>query len=595
MVQTRLIRLRWRRQLRKGQRQVEDLSTQAEQGIEEHLFKRFEHLLPVRRFVLSWLGLLLLLIGALVAQNLSLGDYYQTVGTVPGGIYSEGLRGRFTNANPLYATSDADASVSRLIFAGLFRQDAEGNLIGDLASDYTVDPRGTRYVVHLKPHLIWHDGQPLTSADVMFTYHAIQNPDAQSPLQTGWQGIDVSAPDPLTVVFRLPDTLAAFPHNLTNGIVPAHLLAGLPVSSLRSADFNTIHPVGAGPFAWQAVQVTGDGKPQNTGQQIALTPFADYNGGKPKLQKFVIQVFASESSLLRAFKSKQLTAIEGLSERPADLDAKSGVVEHSLPLRAATMVFFKTSSGVLANQPVRQALVQSANVPKIVQRLGYPARLVREPLLTGQLAYDPSLTQPNFDLKAARALLDHEGWVVGKDGFRSKASQPLTFTLIAANTAEYRRVTQQLDQQWRALGVKLILQLQNPADFQSSLNSHSYEAVLNGISIGVDPDVFVYWDSSQADIRASNRLNLSEYKNQTADAALEAGRTRLDPTLRTIKYKPFLQSWQHDAPALGLYQPRVLYLTNGTVSGLSESAITTPTERFNNVHNWQIREARVTN
>jgi len=65
--------------------------------------------------------------------------------------------------------------------------------------------------------------------------------------------------------------------------------------------------------------------------------------------------------------------------------------------------------------------------------------------------------------------------------------------------------------------------------------------------------------------------------------------------LRAIKYKPFLQAWQQDAPALGLYQPRVLYLTNGEVAGLSDATLNTATDRLNNVQNWQIREARVTN
>jgi hypothetical protein len=93
----------------------------------------------------------------------------------------------------------------------------------------------------------------------------------------------------------------------------------------------------------------------------------------------------------------------------------------------------------------------------------------------------------------------------------------------------------------------------------------------------------------------SSHLNLSEYKNTTADAALEAGRTRLDPTLRVIKYKPFLQEWQKDAPAVGLYQPRLLYLTHGPVAGLSQKPISSPTDRFINVDQWQIREAKVTN
>ncbi|HEX7633215.1 MAG TPA: ABC transporter substrate-binding protein, partial [Candidatus Saccharimonadales bacterium] len=200
-----------------------------------------------------------------------------------------------------------------------------------------------------------------------------------------------------------------------------------------------------------------------------------------------------------------------------------------------------------------------------------------------------------FNPKVANALLDAEGWVKGKDGIRTKAGQRLSFTLSSSNTAEYRAVTRQLRQQWKAVGADVRMQLQDSNDFQTTLASHGYDAVLYGISIGVDPDVFVYWDSSQADVRSANRLNLSEYKNTTADTALEAGRTRLDPALRTIKYKPFLQAWQQDSPALGLYQPRLLYLTNGTVAGLNEHSINAATGRFSNVQNWEIRQAKVTN
>jgi peptide/nickel transport system substrate-binding protein len=591
----RLIRLRFRRRIRKGQQQVEDLGAQTEQNIERHLFKRFERLMPVRRFLIGWLGLVLLLIGALVVQNSSLSGYYQTLQAVPGGIYNEGVRGRFTNANPLYATSDADATVSRLVFAGLFTYDQQGKLVGDLASGYTVDARGTTYTVRLKPHLTWQDGRPLTGSDVVFTYQSIQNPDAQSPLQSSWQGISVTAPDARTVVFKLPGELASFPYNLTNGIVPRHLLANVPPSDLRSADFNTVHPVGAGPFAWQAVAVSGNGNPDKAGQQIALTPFAGYQGGAPKLQKFTVQVFATESQLVHAFAGNRLTAAEGLTEVPASLLKNHSMLQHNLSLRAANMVFFKTSSGVLADKQVRQALVQAANVPNIIANLGYSTHAVREPLLTGQLGYDPSLAQAGFNLAAAKQLLDADGWVAGKGGQRNKAGQPLAFTLSVADTPENRMVTSELHKQWQALGVNARIQLQDTADFQSTLAYHSYDAVLYGISIGADPDVFVYWDSSQADIRSANRLNLSEWKNPTADTSLEAGRTRFDPALRVIKYKPFLQAWQQDAPALGLYQPRLLYLTNGPVHGLTNSSINTPPDRLANVQNWEIREAKVTN
>lgn len=591
----RRIQLRFRRQLRKSQRQVEDISFQAEQNIEQHLFKRFGRLGEVRRFVIGWTLLLGMLIGGVLVQNLTLSDYYQTVRTVPGGTYTEGVLGTFTNASPLYATSNADASVSRLLFSGLLRYNDKGALIGDLASGYTVDEKGITYTINLKPNLKWHDGKPLTSADVLFTYKAIQNPDSQSPLQGSWRDIVVTTPDPKTIVFTLSSPLASFAYNLTNGIVPEHLLGDVPSGDLRSSDFNTARPVGSGPFTWQAIEVNRDQR-DNEQEQIALMPFKDYHNELPKLQQMTIHAYASRDQLISDFKNNNLTAAVGLTSVPKELSDLKSMQEHNLTLKAANMVFFKTTSGVLADQKVRRALVQAADVQQIIKSLDYPARAVREPFLTGQLGYDPAFAQPEFNLKAAKTELDTAGWLaVKQDGVRYKDGKPLTFALSAADTPEYEMVTSKLKQQWQALGVKLNVQLQNPIDFQSALTYHTYDAVLYGISIGPDPDVFVYWDGSQADVRSSNRLNLSEYKNASADAALESGRTRLDPALRTLKYRPFLQAWQQDAPALALYQPRLLYLTNGTVSGLNEYSITSPTDRFNNVTNWKIRQAKVTN
>jgi peptide/nickel transport system substrate-binding protein len=593
-VQFRKIRLRFHRRLRHGQKQVEGFGTQAEQQIERHIFKRFGRLSEVRRFVISWLLLVVLLIGGLVAQNIALSGYFQTVKPVPGGIYNEGVLGTFTNASPLYATSNADTTVSRLIFSGLLKYDVNNKLVGDLAKDITPDANGINYTVHLKPNLKWQDGQPLTSADVLFTYQTIQNPDAQSPLQNSWQGVVVSAPDPQTVTFKLSGPLAAFPYNLVNGIVPKHILGKIPVSDLRSADFNTVKPIGAGPFAWQAIEVKS-ADPKTAQTQIALVPFENYNLGQPKLSEFIVHIYADSSDLTNAFTSGKLTAIEGLSGVPKSVREKPRAQVHDLLLNAANMVFFKTTSGVLADQQVRQALVQSANVPKLIKQLDYATHMVREPFLSGQLGYDPAYAQSGFDLASAQKKLDAGGWIAGKNGIRMKGDQHLAFTLTAADNSEARLVTRHLKKQWRALGADVRIDLQQNTDFQTTLSYHSYDAVLYGISIGSDPDVFVYWDSSQADIRSANRLNLSEYKNTKADTALESGRTRRDPALRTFKYRPFLQEWQKDAPALALYQPRLPYVTNGMVAGLSEHNINSAVGRFNNVHNWEIRQAKVTN
>jgi peptide/nickel transport system substrate-binding protein len=594
-MQIKRIKLRFRRRIRKGQRQVEDFSSAAEENIDKLIFKRFGRLNKVRRFILSWVLLMVIIISGLVIQNIKLSGYYQTIKSVPGGIYKEGVLGAFTNANPIYATSNADTSVSKLVFSGLFTFDSKGNLIGDLAKSYTVDDKGITYTVTLKDNLKWQDSQPLTSKDVLYTYKSIQNPDAQSPLQSSWRDIDITAPNPKTIVFSLASPLASFKYSMTNGILPEHILGNVPAYDLRSVDFNTVHPIGSGPFSFKALQIEGE-KKENAKEQIALLPFNDYALGKPNLDEFIINVFASEEQLIDNFKSKQLDAIYGLNYVPKSIQNTKNVEVYSIPLKAASMVFFKTTSpGPLSNQKVRNALVQSADTKDIIASLGYPARAVRSPFLSGQVGYDKALLQPGFNLNNAKSILESDGWKIGKNNIRYKDNKPLAFSLSIADTPESKTVAKKLRAQWKAAGADVQIRSESPTDFQTTVAYHSYDAILYGITVGPDPDVFVYWDSSQADIRSSSRLNLSEYKNPAADTSLESGRTRIAPEVRAFKYKSFLQAWQQDSPALALYQPRLLYITNGHLSGLSTSSVSSPAERYNNVRDWQIRQAKVTN
>lgn len=590
MIQSRAFKLRFRRRLRLRRRQVEVFGQQAEQQLDRNLFRRLERLVQVRRFVAAWLLLVVLLAGCSVGQLRALNGYYQTLQPAPGGLYAEGQLGAFTNANPVFATSGVDATVSHLIFAGLLTYDSNNALVGDLAKDWSVNDAGTVYTVHLRPGLTWQDGRPLTASDVAFTYQVIQNPDAGSPLNASWQGITVTAVNATTVTFTLPNILSSFPYSLTNGIIPKHILGAAAMGSLRTNIFNTAKPVGAGPFAMQGIEVSGK-TVDDRQERIALTPFDNYHGGRPKLGGYVVRSFRSADQMIASFKRQEINAMVGLSSVPPEI-AGSNYRAYGMPLTASVMTFFKMNEGVLADVNVRKALVQATDTSAVIKALGYPVIPVNEPLLRGQLAYNPAYAQASFNPGAAQGLLESQGWKVGTDGYRHKAADTLGFKLYYHDDAEYPVVARTLAWQWKQIGVKVDLKPLADADFQTAVAYHSYEALLYGESVGVDPDVYVYWDSTQADIRASNRLNLSEYKSVSADAALEAGRTRLNPALRTVKYQSFLQAWQADVPALGLYQPRFLYITRGPVFGLDEHKLNSETDRLNNVNQWMIRQVQ---
>lgn len=580
---------RWRRVALRRQRQATNLTQQADQKIEKLLIRRFDRLVSVRRFVLLWVLLFVLLFAATVVQLRALSPYYQTLQPVPGGLYSEGLIGSFTNASPLYASGTADVVVSRLVFSGLFGYDNNDTLVGNLAHDWQVNPTGKQYTVILKPNITWQDGQPFTADDVVFTYQTIQNIEAQSLLYTNWQGITVTKQNTYTVTFDLPNQLTAFPYALTNGIVPKHLLKDIPTQQLRSASFNT-SPIGTGPFEWKFVEVTGVSNADRQ-QRIALSAFNDYWGGRPKLDGFSVTTFSDDKHLIAAFKDKQLNAMSGLESRPDELADDNNLEVYATPETAAVMSFFNNSRAPLNDVKVRQALVSGVNHKLVATLSPYANKLVDSPLLKGQLGYDPSVTQAAYNPDSANQLLDQAGWPRDAGGQRSKGGQPLTISLSSQDTVAYTRTAQFLQEEWGKLGVKVNVHYYSGDDLQSVvIAGHDYDALLHGTSIGVDPDVFAYWHSSQASVSSQGRLNISEYKSTAADQALEAGRTRSDQALRTTKYHAFLTAWAQDAPALALYQPNFLYITRSPVFNYQRKAINTSADRLYNVNGWMVRQ-----
>lgn len=585
---------RWRRGLRKSRRGAVELSQAADQQIEKLLLRRFDRLLSVRRFVFLWTLLFVILMLATFFQSKSLSSYYQSLKPVPGGIYTEGIVGSFSNVNPLYASSAPDTALSRLVFAGLLEYDSGNNLVGSLAQDWSLGPAPTHYSVHLKRNLVWHDGKPLTARDVAFTFNTIKNIEAQSSLYNAWKDVAITTPDDHTINFDLPNALASFPHALTTGIIPEHLLKDIPPARLRSAQFNTA-PTGAGPFVWKFVEVLGSPTTDRQ-QRISLAAFDKYSGGRPKLDGFNLIAFSDSKSQVNAFKKKQIGAMSGLETMPEELKNDKSVQLQGTPLTGAVMAFFNNTHGALADAGVRKALVAGVNRAPLVNITGQPTDLVDSPLLRSHLGYNPTLVQRGYNFDEANQLLDQAGWKRGDQNFRYKDGRTLELSLRSQDTQQYTLTTQYLREQWEKLGVKLNVTYYSADDLQGQIvATHDYDILVYGISIGADPDVFAYWHSSQASLTSQGHANLSEYKSTTADEALEAARIRTDNALRTVKYKAFLTAWITDAPALALYQPNYIYITRGQVFGYNRKADNTAADRFYNVENWMVRQKRQTN
>jgi peptide/nickel transport system substrate-binding protein len=253
-------------------------------------------------------------------------------------------------------------------------------------------------------------------------------------------------------------------------------------------------------------------------------------------------------------------------------------------------LFFNTSLAPFDNVDFRQALVAGTNVNAILSELDNPVQKISGPLLKSHIGYDQALTQQAYNLEKARTTLDALGWVATEGtSVRSKDGKQLEVTITTLQGSDFASVASSVQRIWMDdLGIKVNIITKPPADLQPIVLQHSYDVLLYGISLGTDPDVYAYWHSSQAVL---DRFNLSLYKSSQADSSLEAGRTRPDIALRAVKYRPFLESWQKDAPAIALYQPLFFYVSLSKIYSFEPARMNGVVDRFYNVHDWQIQTA----
>jgi peptide/nickel transport system substrate-binding protein len=566
----------------------------ASESIDRLVIKRWSRIFEARRTILMWWLLMFILFFGITSQFNYLKNYNLKLDYVDGGSYSEGVIGRLSNLNPIYASSEADQDLSRLVFASLYNFDSRGVLVPDLAESYKLDDRGVEYTVTLKPNLMWSDGAELNSDDVVFTVQTVQDPASRSPLYQSWRGVSVSAVDARTVKFVLSSPLTTFPQSLNLGLLPKHTLSKYAKAELRAQSFNTSSPVGSGPYRLANVENRTPSDLLN--RKITLSANENYHSGKPKISVIYYSVYDSVGTLKADYESNRLDSFtlfdsELLSQ--VDLEANTNASQNYSPtLTTATYAFLKSSDPLLSDAKVRKALVLSTHTDSWHKIFANTPVKIEGPLLSSHIGFDASLKQVTNDVVGAEQALVEAGWLKPPAGLiRQKDGKELEIALTFPDISLYRRMANAVRESWQDIGFSVKMFPEAPDTIlQNVIAPHSYQALIYGINIGPDPDVYAFWHSKEA---AIGRFNLSEYKSPKADSSLEAGRTRISPVVRANKYKGLLEAWRDDNPAVGLYQPTI-YTRNKTSLNYPEPIrLVSPSDRFNNVNTWQIKQSEV--
>ncbi|OGG49637.1 hypothetical protein A2763_03075 [Candidatus Kaiserbacteria bacterium RIFCSPHIGHO2_01_FULL_54_36] len=546
--------------------------------------------------------------------------------TVPtqGGTLVEGEVGPARFINPILMLSQPDEDLSMLVYSGLTRvlpepspSGAQSSVVPDLASHYEVSEDGTTYTFTLREDATFHDGSPVTADDVIFTVEAAQDPAIKSPRRADWEGVQVSATDEHTVVFKLAHAYAPFIENTTLGILPKHIWGNVPAEEFPFSPANT-HPIGSGPYRVlsSATDATG------SATRYDLVPFRNYTLGEAYVKRITFVFYPNQEAMLEAFNARKIDAIAGVT--PADLSKleRTDFNYVHVPLPRVFGVFFNQSHApVLADTAVRVALDQALDKEEIVRTVlnGY-GRTLDGPIPPGSTgdmrpASAATFTKPESATSSAdsasnladtaRATLKRAGWTflpaatstaqAGDEatGVWKKKNVELAFSLATAGEPELLATANKVAAYWRAAGIKVEVQVYSLSELNTTvLRPRAYDAILFGEVVGRTADLFAFWHSSQ---RNDPGLNLALYANSRVDSLLSQARATTDFRQREKLYEQFSDAVANDTPAIFLYAPEFIYLVPSSVHGITLGSLTTPAERYVNIRNWYTDTEKVWN
>jgi peptide/nickel transport system substrate-binding protein len=515
----------------------------------------------------------------------------QPVATAPkparGGTAVEALVGAAGALNPLFEADATTRDVDSVIYQGLITIDPQQNVIGLLASTWTISPNHLSYTFDIRNGIKWADGQPFTADDVLFTFHVLQDVEYQQPGAEAWRQVGVAAAGPGRVVFTLRAPSASFPLALRIGIIAKHLFAGMSPPQIASSQFSGVRAIGTGPFKVSAISPLAITLIRNT--------YADL---QPYLDHLIFRTYASNPA------TDPQAAIDGVVHGAADLVGGLEPQEVGTLLRRSDMtvqdVRTFTNAFVAMNAQgagktffsdvrVRLALTQAVDRLKIINDViagrGDPDP---GPIPTADWAYSAAAeAKYPYDRLTAVKALETAGWALAPGAtVRTKGGVPFKVELVTVGSFPNRQIADAVASQLLAVGVEAdVKPVTSAALVQTYLLSRNYQMALVAFDVGSDPDQYSLWHTG-ADPGTINFAYPHGWG--VIDQDLEVGRAAVDQSARLAAYIDFQSLVADAAPAIFLYSPHYDYAVSQRVHGVRLNSVIEPGDRFQYVTEWYV-------
>jgi peptide/nickel transport system substrate-binding protein len=452
------------------------------------------------------------------------------------------------NLDPRVGVDAQSQRIDELLFDPLVTRDQHFNLQPMLAERWEI-PDPLTYIFHLRHDVRFHNGQPLTSRDVKWTFDSLINGKIRSPKASTFASVDrIDTPDDYTVIFHLKQPYASLMWNLSGaaGIVPYG----------SGEDFNH-HLIGSGPFRFISAEQD---------RNVVVERNADYWAAKPKLSRVEFKVIPDATT--RALELRKQSADVAINSLVPDtvitLERDPSLTVMQAPGTIYTYMALNERDPILKDVRVRQAIAYALDTQPIIHYLlrdeARPAYSILPPQ---HWAYDGDVERYPHDPEKARELLDLAGYPA-KNGIR------FHITMKTSTEESTRSLAAVFQQQLREVGIALDIRSFESATFLADVTKGAYQVhALRWIGGNQDPDMFenVFATSSFAPKRA----NRTFYSNPRVDELIKEGRSTLDQAKRKVIYDEIQQIVARDLPYINLWYPDNVLVHTNRVHGIELS------------------------
>ena len=521
-----------------------------------------------------------MLIGCGQQKTEDAGYLNKTYTSEAGGTLVDALSGEPSGLIAMMAGESSASVIASNIFNSLLKYDKNLELTGELAQSWDVSSDQKTITFHLKPNLKWADGQPLTSEDVLFTWKTVTDDKTRSPYGADYKLVKrAEAPDSNTfkVTYAQPYAPALDSWSGLH-ILPKHLL--------KDQDINNT-PFSRNPVGSHYYQLDQWKK----GESLSLKRNPNATQGQAKIDHLVSRIIPDRAAqflelMADNIDSMSLNSIQYARIFPSRPDLTAKIAQYKELGNSYTYLGFNLKHRPFDDVRVRQAINYAIDKQEIIDGvllgLGLP---VASPYKPGTRWSNPKLQPYPYDPHKAIALLKEAGFEDhDHDGILDRDGQPLSFEILTNQNKEREMSAVLVQRRLKEIGIDVKIRVVEWATFISRfIKTGDFNVVLLGWGLGLEPDQYNIWHSSQ---QAPGQFNFIGYNNPKVDKLLEAGRLELNPDKRMKIYHDFSEILLEDSPVVYLFAGYGLPAIHKRVKGIDDPA--PPAGIGHNSYEWYI-------